>query len=352
MDLRNVLYSCVTCFSTPPFAFNGRRLVKDKLLGEGGFSYVYLVHDENTQAQMALKVIRCPFGAESVANAMREVDACKLFKHAKYIVHYIDFAVKQEAEGTKTVYILLPYYSMGNLQDLINLNVINDRFMPESDVVHYLKAICEALQSMHKYRSPVVRGDQSASRRSSVDANESALPLLAGEEQEALEDAVSLGELVPYAHRDIKPANIMLTSERTVVLIDMGSCAKARFSTETRQQALELQDFAAEHCTLPYRAPELFNIKIGSFFDEKVDLWSLGCTIYALMYSKSPFEKQEQDSGANLNMAIGNGRYEFPKTPPYSDCLKGIVSRCLMVNPVERPSVDDILMLLQSKNLA
>jgi serine/threonine kinase 16 len=70
-----------------------------KVLGEGGFSFVYLVQDEasgvghrltlvfhwhsfsNTlQRQFALKKIRCPTGAEGVAIAMREVEAYRRFK--------------------------------------------------------------------------------------------------------------------------------------------------------------------------------------------------------------------------------------------------------------------------------
>jgi hypothetical protein len=33
------------------------------------------------------------------------------------------------------------------------------------------------------------------------------------------------------------------------------------------------QDIAAEHSTMPYRAPELFDVKSGRMLDEKVDIW-------------------------------------------------------------------------------
>jgi serine/threonine kinase 16 len=70
-----------------------------KILGEGGFSFVYLVQDESSgvslcsqlllcttvttvpwQRQFALKKIRCPTGPEGVAVAMREVEAYRRFK--------------------------------------------------------------------------------------------------------------------------------------------------------------------------------------------------------------------------------------------------------------------------------
>ena len=34
-----------------------------------------------------------------------------------------------------------------------------------------------------------------------------------------------------------------------------------------------LQDIAAEHSTMAYRAPELFDVKTGVTLDEKVDIW-------------------------------------------------------------------------------
>lgn len=48
---------------------------------------------------------------------------------------------------------------------------------------------------------------------------------------------------------------------------------RARIPIETRQQALLEQDIASEHSTMPYRAPELFDVKTGKTLDEKVDIW-------------------------------------------------------------------------------
>lgn len=80
--------------------------------------------------------------------------------------------------------------------------------------------------------------------------------------------------IVPFAHRDIKPANVLIADDgQTPVLMDFGSMARARVKIQTRQQALFEQDLAAEKCSMPYRAPELFDVKTGSTLDEKVDIW-------------------------------------------------------------------------------
>lgn len=364
LDLFYSLESCLTCFQDPSLTINRNKFKILKLIGEGGFSYVYLVQSQQTGEFYALKKIRCPFGAESVKVALNEIEAYKRFD-SKYVIRAVDSNIVQEKDGSKTIYILLPYYKKGNLQDKINANLVNGTSYDETELLNLFYEICQGVKAIHNRHSGASNSPDTSRfslessgyvRNNQVlntddddddiiigggdDDEESEVQLLGNEET----NDTPMDTIVPYAHRDIKPANIMLSgSANTPILMDLGSCTRARLTLSTRKDALELQDLAAEHCTLPYRAPELFDVATGSSVDERVDIWSLGCTLFALMYGTSPFELQSAGSGASLNLAILNGQYKFPDTPVYSEGLKDIVRKCLTVDKDQRPFIKEVI---------
>jgi serine/threonine kinase 16 len=135
----------------------------------------------------------------------------------------------------------------------------------------------------------------------------------------------------------------------TPVLMDFGSVVRARKHISTRQEALELQDTAAEHSTMPYRAPELFDVKTGSTITEKVDVWSLGCTLFALLYGHSPFEPPTESAlvGDSIALAVTQGQFKFPDSDYLDWGAKDIVKKCLIVDPEARPSVAEIRLLAE-----
>ncbi|TFK75173.1 Pkinase-domain-containing protein [Pluteus cervinus] len=396
------LSSCI-CQQSAKIKINGRTFQIVKVLGEGGFSFVYLAQDEGSGRQFALKKIRCPTGSEGVNEAMREIDAYRRFKHPN-IIRILDSAVVQDPDGEgKVVYLFLPLFKRGNLQDAINANVVNGTHFPEQHMVRLFKGTCEAVRAMHSYRAPVKAGarpSNQAQSSSSSNANapaeeesedddddddddeddderlpqaegdreggysyggkgDASIPLVSKRRKDQQAQAVfdadeetshlegnnnGETELCPYAHRDIKPGNVMIADDgSTPILMDFGSTIKARVHIETRSQALVQQDLAAEQSTMTYRAPELFDVKTGVTLDEKVDIWSLGCTLYALAYSRSPFENtQTTEQGGSIAMAVLNAQYKHPPSA-YSQGLKDLIDSMLKANPQERPDIHQVI---------
>ena len=159
------------------------------------------------------------------------------------------------------------------------------------------------------------------------------------------------------------------------IIMDLGSIAESPLPITSRSLAIATQDIAAEHSTMPYRAPELFDVKTGSVIDTKVDIWSLGCTLYACLVGKSPFEMRSDETGGSLSMCVMSGDWRFPDEGPgaaggkgkgkrigggqgqgangraeeyrISEPIREVVRRCLRVEPSERPDIDELIEMVE-----
>ncbi|KAI5950328.1 ENV7 [Candida jiufengensis] len=359
--LLSILSTCLPCFpslSGTYLKINNINYNIIRLLGEGGFSYVYLVHSNssNESSPYALKQIKCLFGMEdeSYRNATREIKNYHRFLNYKtpYIIQSIEEEISFNDDGSIQINILLPYFNT-SLQEIINEHVLNNTKMDEKEILKYFIGICRGLKIMHTYKTTRNTGTLDNDEEINDDIEEQDTLLQPPEDEFDVDsstgatiggNSTELQEFIPFAHHDLKPANVMISTEGLPVLIDLGSCSKARYNIRTRQQALSLTDFAQEHCTLPYRAPELLDVETGSHITESTDIWSLGCLLYCCCFGYSPFEKLEIDQGANLNLAIAQGKYQIPEDQNgYSDEIIGIIKKCLQVKYKNRPKIEEVL---------
>ncbi len=60
------------------------------------------------------------------------------------------------------------------------------------------------------------------------------------------------------------------------------------------------------------RAPELFAVPSHCDIDEKTDIWSLGCLLFALMYFKSPFDRSFTNTVPTSVANPGSGAFLIP----------------------------------------
>lgn len=102
------------CAPDATLKISGRSYRLVRLLGEGGFAFVYLVQDLASGREFALKKILVGGGGEGkMKEVMKEVEAYRRFRHPN-IIRILDCAVVQDEEGGgKIVYLWVPAYAPG-----------------------------------------------------------------------------------------------------------------------------------------------------------------------------------------------------------------------------------------------
>ncbi|PKY04028.1 Pkinase-domain-containing protein [Aspergillus campestris IBT 28561] len=128
-------------------------------------------------------------------------------------------------------------------------------------------------------------------------------------------------------HRDLKLENILLDKNENVKLCDFG------FTREYEGKASYLQTFCGTIC---YSAPEM--LKGEKYAGEKVDVWSLGIILYALLAGELPFD-EDDDQVTKARILSEEPAYNdnFP------DDAKALIGLLLSKRPLIRPSLEDIL---------
>lgn len=191
--------------------------------------------------------------------------------------------------------LLLPLYRQGSAQELFCQRYIDSGEIVKKDILLKLSAdICNGLLSLHTFDPPL-------------------------------------------AFRDLKPANVLIGMRGDAVLADLGSVDRARLQIRSRREALALEEQCMEQCTNLYRPPELFQVPSECDLDERTDVWSLGCTLYAIMYGYSPF-----DGSATSAMS---GQLKFPANNGSGDLesIHALLERMIQISIKDRPFVTEIL---------
>ena len=127
-------------------------------------------------------------------------------------------------------------------------------------------------------------------------------------------------------HRDLKSANIFISKNGILKLGDLN------VSIITKMGMAKTRTGTPYYCS-----PEIWK---DLPYDYKSDIWSVGCIIYELCMLKPPFR------GTNLKKLYQNvisGNY-MPIIYYYSDDIRNIVSKMLVVDPAKRVTVDELLM--------
>ena len=258
-----------------------------KLLSAGGFSIVYLAHDENDYPvaikeylpnSLVLRREGTQVQATSEENLALFRHGLKCFfeegKTLAHISHPNIVRVRNFFRGNDTVYMVMEYERGRTLQKEIQLK--HDREgVDEKLIRHVFYHLLNGLREVH------------------------------------------LNKLL---HLDIKPANIYIRKDGSPVLLDFGSARQALSAEHTKLTPMYTPGFAA---------PEQYGKKepLGPW----TDIYGVGATMYACLAGTAPpaaDQRLREDKLVNLMERYGDR---------YSPELLSLIDRCLKLDADSRP---------------
>ena len=274
------------------FVINRKTYYENKLLGEGGYGYVFEVSDSRGN-KYALKKMNI-LNKNQYQNILHEIQIWKQISKCPNIVKLLDVS-----ETKSEVDILMELCTEGSLLDYINNSEEN---IKENIALNIIKNIANGLEGMHSLYPPI-------------------------------------------AHRDVKIENV-LKFGNSFKLCDFGSASSDTLipEKETKESKRDKFDVFERNTTFMYRPPEMVD-EYGSFpVNEKVDIWALGCILYAILFKQQPFQDAQK-------LTIIKGDYYIPKeAEDYSEKIFDFIRWMLTPDPRLRPSANDIIKSIDNWN--
>ena len=196
----------------------------------------------------------------------------------------------------------MEYCANGDLQQVIKRCAKTKDHIAEDFIWKILAQICSALFFCHR------RKDSTQINTGNANQRESSNP------QRIL-------------HRDLKPGNIFLDKNSDAKVGDFGL---ARIMSQDSA-------FAQTHVGTPYyMSPEQIN---EQKYNEKSDIWSLGCIVYEMAQLRPPFQATN-----SLSLAMKIKEAKFDRIPKrYSEELWRVITWMLTLSTEQRASIDDLV---------
>ncbi|XP_058525985.1 serine/threonine-protein kinase Nek1 isoform X1 [Ochotona princeps] len=251
------------------------KYVKLRKIGEGSFGKAVLVKSVEDGKQYVIKEINISRMSSKERKESRREVAMLANMKHPNIVQY-----RESFEENGSLYIVMDYCEGGDLFKRINAQRGN--LFQEDQILDWFVQICLALKHVHDRK---------------------------------------------ILHRDIKSQNIFLTKDGTVQLGDFGIARVLNSTVELARTCIG---------TPYYLSPEICENKP---YNNKSDIWALGCVLYEMCTLKHAFEAGNMK---NLVLKIISGSFP-PVSLHYSYDLRSLLSQLFKRNPRDRPSVNSIL---------
>lgn len=287
-SIKNVKMIVNTLNETRPIInIHDKQYYLDNLIAEGGYALIYKIQSVSDEKLLALKKINIQSSSHK-KQIKREIKIWKELSKFGNIVELIDFEFTE-----KNVFVVMELCEEGTLLDFVNNHEGN---ISEVEALLIFNQILLGVNALHSQKPPI-------------------------------------------AHRDLKIENI-LKKKKTYKLCDFGSASDEVFDPTTSDEFIKEQNFSdfEKYSTLYYRAPEMCDRYTEYIVSEKVDIWSLGCILYTMVFKEQPFFNAQK-------LEIINGNYNFPQDEQklYSEKFLDLIRVMLTPNPNKRPNLMQIM---------
>ncbi len=253
-----------------------------KQIGEGTYATIYKVQKDNSNEIYVLKQIHITEEDLNDTQSLNDIknESLILSKiHSPYIVKFYDSFFHKNCLN-----IITEYCSAGDLCEYLQMYISHKKKMSEKLVWKLFIQICLGLYYLHQHK---------------------------------------------ILHRDIKTKNIFLNEDYSVKIGDLG-IAKILENTSS---------YAHTFIGTPYYlSPELCK---DLPYNDKSDVWSLGCVLYEMVTLRHPFEGKTK---VEIYEKIINSNYEGIDKY-YSLELRRIIDLLLIKDEKKRPKISEILSL-------
>ncbi|EEB06637.1 CAMK/CAMKL/CHK1 protein kinase Chk1 [Schizosaccharomyces japonicus yFS275] len=147
-----------------------------------------------------------------------------------------------------------------------------------------------------------------------------------------LMDGIKFMHSKGVAHRDLKPENLLLDFNGNLKISDFGFAALFSYKGKTR-----LLNSAVG--SPPYAAPEI----LGQYDGAKVDVWSCGIILFALLLGTTPWDAAYDNSEEYVFFRDCNERPSYHPWNQLSPGAYSLIMGMLRHNPQKRYSVQRVL---------
>ena len=249
-----------------------------EILNQDSFGLSYKVlNEENNYFYVIEKINLKNVKKEEIELMKNEVDILLTINSENIVKYYDSF------EDNESFNIIMEYCDGLDLRKYINDHKNSCDFLKKKIIYHFILEICKGLKEIHKNN---------------------------------------------LIHRNLKPDNIFLTADLKVKIGNFGISKQIKNINEYDITQID---------SIIYMAPEIINKKK---YNNKVDIWSLGCIIHELCTLNFCFE------GKSVKELINNileCKHEKINQIMYDDNLQKLIDSLLNKDYSKRPNIEKII---------